>query len=103
MSGTIDILLDAELLLSIFKQNRIAGNLDEPVGLETIFGYELQGRGTCSSANHMVQSFRFSLSDVDLGNCLIRFWEVESIPNNLIPSPEDTKCEQIFNDTVHRD
>lgn len=62
-----------------------------------------QGRRTCSSDNRMVQSFRSSLSDVDLGKCLTRFLEAESIPNKLIPSPEDTKCEQIFNDTVCRE
>lgn len=99
----IDILIGAELMPYIFGTHRIFGDKGEPVAIETIFGYVLQGKLTTLSAPLAVNSFHASIEPIE--ECLKQFWEVESVEtasSTAIMSPDEQKCEEIFDASISR-
>ncbi|KAJ8949758.1 hypothetical protein NQ318_005081, partial [Aromia moschata] len=100
--GAIDILLGADIFPNIFQPGRILGNTNEPIALNTVFGYVLMGK---MSANSLptIQSFLCNMSTVSVETILKKFWEVETVPEVTCLSPDDKLCEQKFVSTYSRD
>lgn len=103
----VDMLLGAEVFPYILGSGRIFGNPGQPVALETVFGWVLQGgsglpleyTSLCAS----VPRSHFA-SDLCLDSTLSKFWEIENLPScNIIFSPDETKCEDNYNQLVHRE
>lgn len=99
--GPIDMLIGAELVPLFLKSGRIFGEQDQPVALETIFGYILQGKTAFYSVNSPL-SCHASL-DTNLDLQLQKFWETEQITKPISVSPEDKKCEEIYQSSTIRD
>ena len=57
--GPIDMLLGAELVPYMLGSSRVFGNNGDPVAIETVFGWILQGRAECSS-NEPLASYHVS-------------------------------------------
>jgi len=100
--GPIDILLGAELVPYILGPGRIFGNRGQPVALETVFGWILQGKThdtACQPTS--VLSYHTSI-DLPLDTIIQRFWELENVPKASPFSEEDMKCEKFFRTTTSR-
>lgn len=105
ISANIDLLLGAEIFSLIMKNGKRTGKQDEPIALETAFGWILTG--TVQSTFVVDQNYSFSLF-VDpsfvLNDTLKRFWELEEIPEiTNRTSPEEAQCEQSFVNSYFRD
>lgn len=100
--GTIDVLLGADIFPQILLNGQLSGNVNEPIALNTIFGYILLGK-VHSSALPPVQSFFCTAETISLDNTLKKFWELETVPHTETVSPDDAICEQYFLDTFYRE
>ncbi|XP_072381169.1 uncharacterized protein [Diabrotica undecimpunctata] len=93
--GPIDMLIGAELVPLFLKSGRILGEPNQPVALETIFGYVLQGRVSTDLSNCNFTALHTSM-DTNIDSLLQRFWEVENISKPVILSHDDQVCENIY-------
>lgn len=104
MPGQIDMLLGAEIFPHVLQTERLVGQINEPVALNTIFGWVLMGKTSCDSPTiscHFA-SVNDKLSQLD--QTLKTFWELEEVPNITTSfSADDTLCESIYDKTVRRD
>lgn len=98
--GKIDMLLGASIFPWILKCSRVFGKFSEPVAMETIFGWILMGNSSLYS-HSSVNSFHLTL-DNSLNKTMLKFWEIENLPDVAMLSPEDIECENIFKKTVYR-
>ncbi|XP_045462357.1 uncharacterized protein LOC123672321 [Harmonia axyridis] len=103
----VDMLLGADIFPHILKEGRVIGHANEPVAINTIFGYILMGKynayDTHITAN--VSTFFAALGNnaLSVDNLIGRFWEVEEVPSvKSICSPENALCEKIFAETHER-
>lgn len=103
--GPIDMLIGAELVPLFLKSDRIFGDFNQPVALETIFGYILQGKISCSSSVNSADTLLSCHASLDenLDLQLRKFWEVEQITKIPCLSPEDKKCEEIYKTSTFRE
>ncbi|XP_060536447.1 uncharacterized protein LOC132708258 [Cylas formicarius] len=100
--GDIDLLIGAELVPYLLERGRLVGNPDQPVALETVFGWILQGRAQCLAfSNHLTNLHVSTEPTLDIS--LQKFWELESISRSIPPSPDDIKCDQYYNETTYRE
>ncbi|XP_030759181.1 uncharacterized protein LOC115884669 [Sitophilus oryzae] len=103
--GPIDLLIGAELVPHILRSGRILGEPGQPVALETIFGYILQGMAVSDHVplhNSTLLSCHTSIEN-NLDIQLQKFWEVEEIPKISSLSTEDVQCEEIYRSLTYRD
>lgn len=112
--GPIDILIGAELVPYVLRSGRIFGNESEPVALETVFGWILQGKAHFETSNLAVSNQTTSSTcgvischaaiDTSFDYTFQRFWELEQVPKNLrVLSPEESQCESLYKNSVQRD
>ncbi|XP_074027266.1 uncharacterized protein [Leptinotarsa decemlineata] len=105
--GPIDLLLGAEIFALILLNNHISGERNEPIAINTIFGYVLIGKYTELNSSFTTATTLFcSTTQTDLFNLnktLSHFWEIEEIPREKMMSPENELCEKIFRETHSRD
>lgn len=100
----IDLLIGAELISYLVGTHRIFGSRNQPVAIESVFGYVLQGKLLCSPPSWTLQSLHVSLKPLD--SCLRKFWEVESVEPyspSAIVKPEEEACEALFAASIHRE
>ncbi|KAB0801397.1 hypothetical protein PPYR_05751 [Photinus pyralis] len=104
--SSIDILIGAELTPYIFNKDRIFGTADQPVAIDSIFGWILQGSASVLR-NSIDNATPFSFhvfAQISLNRTLQKFWEVEQVPKStVILTPEEQLCETIFSNTVKRE
>lgn len=101
--GPIDILLGADLFPHIIQGGRVLGNNNEPAALNTIFGFILMGQaGNDAHVNSNLQSLLCQVEQQTLNEVLLKFWEIENIPNTPVRSPDDELCEQKYFNSVSR-
>lgn len=104
--GPIDLLLGADVFPYILENERITGGPDEPVAINTKFGWVVMGK--CLSQKSIIKnttSLFSSVHDEDmfrLDSVIKRFWEIEEIPKTKIFSADDMKCELIYSTTHAR-
>lgn len=101
--GPIDLLLGAELVPYLLSSGRIFGEPGQPVALETVFGWVLQGKTDCSSQTTTLLACHASLEpQTDI--TIQKFWEIETIPTvGKFWSSDDIKCENIYQAQTFRD
>ncbi|XP_014209954.1 uncharacterized protein LOC106640425 [Copidosoma floridanum] len=118
--GPIDVILGADLTGFPYKDGTHSGSVQEPVAKLTIFGWVLselfwepsfststsieKNLITCLSSSLSDNYFDLDVSHTKKGaNCdLQKFWEVEDLHDNPIPSEEEERCEQLFTNSVQR-
>lgn len=103
--GPIDMLVGAELVPHFLRSGRIFGNADQPVALETIFGFILQGKTSCLpplSNPQPLLSCHVSF-DENINFQLQKFWEIEQISKPPSVSVEDKKCEEVYSALTFRE
>lgn len=98
--SSIDMLLGADVFSMILKDGRIVGNINEPTAINTIFGWILMGKVN-NNPSLTINSF-LSVCDSPLDSTLKRFWELETIPDQNITSPDDLLCETIYKNSYSR-
>lgn len=103
--GQVDMLLGAELFPHVLEPGRIVGGINEPVALNTIFGWVVMGK-TLASQSPTVTNYFVSIDDQvsNIEKTLRRFWEIEEI-SNATPSltAAEKLCEEIYENTTKRD
>ncbi|KAJ8914240.1 hypothetical protein NQ315_003605 [Exocentrus adspersus] len=99
--SNIDVLLGAEIFSLALNSGRIVGNKDEPIAVDTVFGWILMGNVSCHLSIAPVNSF-CCLSESSLNDSLKRLWEIEDIPREHSSSPDDQRCEDLFSQTYVR-
>lgn len=97
----IHMLLGADVFWDIIGPSQIRLGPDGKAFLrETQLGWIVagpMGGKHCSKSNCMVCNFSRNVQQ------LAKFWELEEIPVELLPSVEHDYCENLFNDTTYRD
>ncbi|KAJ8914034.1 hypothetical protein NQ315_017552 [Exocentrus adspersus] len=96
--SNIDVLLGAEIFSLALNSGRIVGNKDEPIAVDTVFGWILMGNVSCHLSIAPVNSF-CCLSESSLNDSLKRLWEIEDVPREHSSSPDDLRCEDLFSQT----
>lgn len=102
--GPIDLLLGAEIVPFVLGAGRIFGAPGQPVALETVFGWVLQGKTECAPQSVPLLACPTSL-DPQIDILLQKFWEIEKPPSDTISflSPDEVKCESIYKNQTVRD
>ena len=106
--SSVDMLIGADVFPQILQDGRIAGPPDQPIAINTIYGWVLMGKFTQNPypTRQMVTSLFSATQSTDLlslNKTLKSFWELEEIPKVISLSPEDELCETIFATTHVRD
>jgi hypothetical protein len=97
---SIDLLLGADILPMLFLNGKAAGQLGEPIALETVFGWILMGpvENRCQST---VTAMFLSISE-SLDSSIRRFWELEEFPTVRHLSPDERAAEEHYKITTTR-
>lgn len=96
----VDLLLGADIFPLILTPGHLMGNESQPTAINTIFGWILMGKISCSSQNFL-NSFHSAL-DYSLDQSIKKFWELEEVPD-LKASSSDLLCEKSFVENHSRD
>lgn len=100
--GPIDVLLGNPIFALILRDGKIEGGKDQPVALNTIFGYILLGHIPIFKNNNFNKNSLFTLLDDSLENIMSRFWQSEELPKHKIIPPEDISAEESFERSFSR-
>lgn len=101
LSKPVDILLGADIYGFLITGNKLLSDPDQPVALETIFGWIITGRVKTSSVSLSVNSY-FLTSYASLDQSLQRFWELEDVPQSSTLSSDEKLAEEHFCKTFSR-
>ncbi|XP_026738691.1 uncharacterized protein LOC113501692 [Trichoplusia ni] len=93
LPGPIDILLGAEVFADSLLNQHIKGNANQPIALNSVFGWLLLGK-TRLASNALVHAS--GKNDIDLNSLVQRFWELDCVPKASLLTPEEVFCEQKF-------
>lgn len=99
LPGSIDVLLGADIIPSLFLNGQRIGQPGEPMTIETVFGWVLLGPTTTNQVS--LQSFNVSVFET-LDTTLKHFWEHEELPKVHHLSPDDMMAEDIYKTTTTR-
>lgn len=102
-SGSIDMLLGADIFPLILRNGLIPGNSKEPTAINTIFGWIMMGKINNCSSSPSVNSFLTTYNNSSLDSVIKRFWELEAVPEMPKISPDDALCEKLYVDSHFRD
>lgn len=95
----VDVLLGADVFPYITRSGRRETSMEEPVGIETVFGWILMGR-TDTAITRSTTAMVTSLDTIDI--TLRRFWNLDEVPTTTQQLPEDIRCEEIYTTTTTR-
>nr|XP_022908199.1 uncharacterized protein LOC111419605 [Onthophagus taurus] len=98
----VDLPLGAELVPQILTGGRIRGGPNDPVAVESIFGWLLMGRLSSSSSSSPTTCLSPISSSLSLDNTIQKFREIESIPVTSLNTSEEETCEKHFRETYQR-
>ncbi|XP_030767679.1 uncharacterized protein LOC115891368 [Sitophilus oryzae] len=101
LSKPVDIHLGADIYGFLITGNKLLSDPDQPVALETIFGWIITGRVKTSSVSLSVNSY-FLTSYASLDQSLQRFWELEDVPQSSTLSSDEKLAEEHFCKTFSR-
>jgi len=96
--GNIDILLGAEYVPLIMCEGRSFGPPNTPIAENTIFGWVLLGRVSVNS--HLTVRSHHVQCTVD--ELLMKFWEIEELPESRQLTPDEHQAEEHFRSTHYR-
>lgn len=96
-NGPIDVLIGADLYYDLLLDTPMVRGT--PNGIHTVFGLMLSGNLPSSQVSATHVSNVASLESI-----MDKFWHSEEIPDlGKLESPEDIRCDEIFNATTTRD
>ncbi|XP_049871187.1 uncharacterized protein LOC126370392 [Pectinophora gossypiella] len=97
----IDLLLGADIFWDVLGSARIKLGKDKPILQETLLGWIVAG--SMAGKHCDTPQPQRTLFSKDIHQQLSKFWELEEVPKDNIPSFNDHPCEKIFNETTYRD
>ncbi|KAI5632154.1 putative peptidase (DUF1758) domain-containing protein [Phthorimaea operculella] len=99
----VEILIGGEIYEEILLGKKIRGPPGTPAAVSTSLGWLIIGKVDNKFVRNgdmspPYSSFHISSSSIEerLDQSIRRFWEIESVPEKSILSPEDQRCEEIF-------
>lgn len=95
----IEMILGADVLSEILLGNIVKGLPDQPIAMNSIFGFLLMGKVSFNNPSPIQVCHSSFFED----NNLQRFWELESFPEQRMLTPDEKLCENIFVNTHSRD
>lgn len=98
--AAIDMLIGADVFQDIILEGVIKGNHDTPVAQNTQLGWISSG-----SIQHRFKKHEATvclISNTELNDQLKSFWEIEEVQEQIGPSEEETRCEEILFRTTHK-
>ncbi|KAI5636523.1 pao retrotransposon peptidase domain-containing protein [Phthorimaea operculella] len=105
----VEILIGGEIYEEILLGKKIRGPPGTPAAVSTSLGWLIIGKVDNKFVRNgdmspPYSSFHISSSSIEerLDQSIRRFWEIESVPEKPILSPEDQRCEEIFVKTHRR-
>ena len=93
----VDVLLGADVIEDIMLDNKIKDN-----GLcirDSVFGWVVSGPVYSSGSNNVV-SHMTTTPNCDSGQLLLKFWEIESVPEFRHLTLDERRCEEHFDSTT---
>ncbi|XP_011858104.1 PREDICTED: uncharacterized protein LOC105555686 [Vollenhovia emeryi] len=99
--SSIDMLIGAELFWRLICAGQIRHSKNQPILQKTRLGWIISGHIMDNDINLISTSCNLAVTD-DLNRALSRFWEVEHNILTSNPSPEESRCELIFQGTTRR-
>ncbi|XP_049882518.1 uncharacterized protein LOC126378330 [Pectinophora gossypiella] len=97
----IDLLLGADIFWDVLGSARIKLGKNKPILQETLLGWIVAG--SMAGKHCDTPQPQRTLFSKDIHQQLSKFWELEEVPKDNIPSFYDHPCEKIFNETTYRD
>ncbi|XP_011858752.1 PREDICTED: uncharacterized protein LOC105556279 [Vollenhovia emeryi] len=99
----VDIVLGADVYGFLLQGGVKRGATGDPSAHSTVFGWVLMGpisehdgtSGSTAAVHH-------AITLQDLHSELRRFWEIEEVSGDAVPTPEDAECEKIFAESHSR-
>ncbi|XP_050315300.1 uncharacterized protein LOC126749647 [Anthonomus grandis grandis] len=101
--GSIDILIGADYFWDLLMLGQIKLGKHMPTLQKTQFGWIVSGMSLPPYVDNESNSVMCNLSTLQhLENQVSRFWEIEEVQNVKNLSPDETFCEQLFQETTQQ-
>ncbi|UYV69731.1 hypothetical protein LAZ67_7000518 [Cordylochernes scorpioides] len=101
-SREIDVILGSDIAFNLIQEGRRNGNENEPSAIHSKLGWLVYGPTSVSERQSFRNLVHFS-SELESEHSIKRFWELESIPLEEIPTKEEKDCESHYLKNVVRD
>ncbi|UYV66800.1 hypothetical protein LAZ67_4002883, partial [Cordylochernes scorpioides] len=101
-SREIDVILGSDVVFNLIQEGRRNGNENEPSAIHSKLGWLVYGPTSVSERQSFRNMAHFS-SELESEDLIKRFWELESIPLEEIPTKEEKDCESHYLKNVVRD
>ncbi|UYV61483.1 hypothetical protein LAZ67_1005017, partial [Cordylochernes scorpioides] len=99
-SREIDVILGSDIVFNLIQEGR--RNENEPSAIHSKLGWLVYGPTSVSERQSFRNMAHFS-SELESEDLIKRFWELESIPLEEIPTKEEKDCESHYLKNVVRD
>lgn len=98
----IDLVIGSEAFWEVHTGHKVSLGKDLPWISETPFGWVVSG--SAPNATHCIpQICNLSAADERLEASLRKFWEMETIPSDLVQFTDENRCEELYAATTTRD
>ncbi|UYV64450.1 hypothetical protein LAZ67_3000767, partial [Cordylochernes scorpioides] len=101
-SREIDVILGSDIVFNLIQEERRNGKENEPSAIHSKLGWLVYGPTSVSERQSFRNMAHFS-SELESEDLIKRFWELESIPLEEIPTKEEKDCESHYLKNVVRD
>ncbi|UYV63980.1 hypothetical protein LAZ67_2006240, partial [Cordylochernes scorpioides] len=101
-SKEIDVILGSDIVFNLIQEGRRNGDENEPSAIHSKLGWLVYGPTSVSEPQSFRNLAHFS-SELESEDLIKRFWELESIPLEEIPTKEEKDCESHYLKNVVRD
>ncbi|UYV63001.1 hypothetical protein LAZ67_2002800 [Cordylochernes scorpioides] len=101
-SREIDVILGSDIVFNLIQEGRRNGNENEPSAIHSKLGWLVYGPTLVSEPQSFRNLAHFS-SELESEDLIKRFWELESIPLEEIPTKKEKDCESHYLKNVVRD
>ncbi|UYV63695.1 hypothetical protein LAZ67_2005337 [Cordylochernes scorpioides] len=98
----IDVILGSDIVFNLIQEGRRNGNENEPSAIHSKLGWLVYGSTSVSERQSFRNMAHFS-SELESEDLIKRFWELESIHLEEIPTKEEKDCESHYLKNVVRD
>ncbi|UYV66657.1 hypothetical protein LAZ67_4002469 [Cordylochernes scorpioides] len=98
----IDVILGSDIVFNLIQEGRRNGNENEPSAIHSKLEWLVYGPTSVSERQSFRNMAHFS-SELESEDLIKRFWELESIPLEEIPTKEEKDCESHYLKNVVRD
>ncbi|UYV83509.1 hypothetical protein LAZ67_23001272 [Cordylochernes scorpioides] len=102
VGGLGDQLVESSLVFNLIQEGRRNGNENKPSAIHSKLGWLVYGPTSVSERQSFKNLVHFS-SELESEHLIKRFWELESIPLEEIPTKEEKDCESHYLKNVVRD